>query len=293
MIEGRIVKGIAGFYYVKTSEGIVESRARGVFRDVNVKITPMVGDYVKIRISEEDKTGYIVEIEDRKTKLLRPPVSNISQAIIVMSVKSPDINTWLLDKFLVMAEYEDLDILICINKCDLDREAADELKETYKKAGYKVIITSIIEDIGLEKVKYELRDHTTVFAGPSGTGKSSLLNSIYPGFKLQVGDISIKSQRGKHTTRHIELLEVEKDTFVLDTPGFSSLKLDFIKEHENLRNYFREIDKYGSECKFLSCLHDKEPGCKVKEKVEKNIIDENRYKNYLLLLEEIKNIRRY
>lgn len=293
MIKGRIVKGIAGFYYVKTSEGIIESRARGVFRDVNVNLTPLVGDYVKIRISDEDNTGYIIEVEDRKTKLSRPPVANISQALIVMSVKSPDINTWLLDKFLVMADYEGLDIIICINKADLDEVAADMLKEIYLKAGYRVVVTSIVDGRGMEKLKQELKGQTTILAGPSGAGKSSLINYLYPGFQLQIGEVSDKSQRGKHTTRHTEILEVEEDTFVLDSPGFSSLTLEFIREYEDLRNYFKEIKKYGSECKFLSCLHDREPGCKVKENVEKEIIDENRYKNYLLLLDEIKNIRRY
>lgn len=291
MIEGRIVKGIAGFYYVSTSQGIIESRARGVFRDE--KLVPMVGDLVKIKISEEDNTGYVIEIKDRDTKLLRPPVSNISQALIVMSIESPDINTWLLDKFLVMAEYEHLNIVICINKYDLGNKKAKEIQKVYEEIGYKVILTSAVDGIGIDDLKEVLKDNTTVFAGPSGVGKSSLLNSLYPGFKLQTGDISAKNRRGKHTTRHIELLEVEEETFVLDSPGFSSLRLDFIEEHESLRSYFKEIEKYGSECKFSSCLHDKEPGCKVKENVENKIIDKDRYKNYLLLLEEIKNIRRY
>ena len=291
MIEGRIVKGIAGFYYVKTSQGVIQSRARGSFRDDN--LVPMVGDIVKIKISEEDNTGYVIEIKGRDTKLLRPSVSNISQALIVMSIESPDINTWLLDKFLVMAEYENLNIVICINKYDLGNKKAKEIKNIYEKVGYKVILTSVIDDIGIDDLKEVLKNNTTVFAGPSGVGKSSLLNSLYPGFKLQTGDISAKNKRGKHTTRHVELLEVEEETFVLDSPGFSSLRLDFIDEHESLRSYFKEIEKYGSECKFSSCLHDKEPGCKVKENVEKEIIDKDRYKNYLLLLEEIKNIRRY
>jgi ribosome biogenesis GTPase / thiamine phosphate phosphatase len=291
MLKGRIIKAIAGFYYVKTSEGIIQSRARGSFRDDN--LTPLVGDMVNIRISTEDNTGYVVEIEDRSSKLLRPPVSNITQAVIVMSVKHPDINKWLLDKFIVMAEYETLDIVICINKCDLKYEEAKEIKDIYENIGYKTILTSVKDHIGIDELKKELKDNITVFAGPSGVGKSSLLNSLYSGFQLQTGDISGKTKRGKHTTRHIELLEVEEDTFVLDSPGFSSLKLDFIKEHESLRSYFKEIEKYGENCKFLSCLHDREPSCKVKENVEKNNIDIDRYKNYLSLLEEIKNIRRY
>lgn len=291
MIRGRIVKGIAGFYYVKTDQGIIQSRARGVFRDE--KLTPLVGDMVKIKISDEDNTGYVIELEDRTTKLLRPPVANITQAVIVMSVKNPDINTWLLDKFLVMAEYENLDILITINKCDLDEKEAKRLREIYENIGYRTILTSAVDHIGIDRLKEELKNNITVFAGPSGAGKSSLLNSLYPGFKLQTGDISLKNKRGKHTTRHTELLEVEEDTFVLDSPGFSSLNLDFIKEYENLRSYFKEIESYGSKCKFQSCLHDREPGCNVKAGVENGLIDKDRYKNYLSLLEEIKNIRRY
>lgn len=291
MIEGRIIKAIAGFYYVKTSQGVIQSRARGVFRDDN--ITPLVGDLVKIKISDEDNTGYVFEIADRKTKLLRPPVANITQAVIVMSVKNPDINTWLLDKLIVMAEYENLDILIVINKCELGEAEAKRLEEVYKKIGYRTLLTSAEEHIGIDGLKKELKNNISVFAGPSGAGKSSLLNSLYPGFKLQTGDISVKNKRGKHTTRHTELLEVDEDTFVLDSPGFSSLQLEFIKEHESLRSYFKEIEKYGSQCKFQSCLHDREPACKVKENVEKGIIDKDRYENYLSLLEEIKNIRRY
>lgn len=291
MLKGRIIKGVGGLYSVKTDEGITQSRARGVFRNEN--LTPLIGDIVNIRISSEDNMGYIIDIEERKTELLRPAVANITQAIVVMSVKNPDINTWLLDKFLLMAEYENLDAVICLNKSDLDEEKAYKLKNIYEKAGYEVIITSIEEDIGIDEVKKYLKNNISVFAGPSGVGKSSLLNRIHKGFKLETGDISLKNKRGKHTTRHIELLELDSDSFVLDSPGFSSLDLDFIEDETEVRNYFKEIHKYGEACKFLSCLHNKEPACAVKQKVEEGIIDKNRYANYLLLLEEVKNIRRY
>lgn len=291
MLEGIIIKGIGGFYYVKTKEGIIESRARGVFRDTG--ITPLVGDRVKIRMNDDDNTGYVDEILPRTNELVRPPVANISQAIIVMSIKSPDINTWLLDKFLLMAEYINLNIIICLNKLDLSKDKSIELKDIYLKAGYKVIITSTKEDIGINELKSALKGHVTVFAGPSGVGKSSLLNKISPYFDREIGDISLKSKRGKHTTRSVELLELREDTFVLDTPGFSSLNLDFIEEPSEVKDYFKEINKYGVECRFQSCLHDKEPGCAVKSYVEKGIIDDKRYSNYLLLLEDIRNIRRY
>lgn len=291
MLKGIIIKGVGGFYYVKTSEGIIESRARGLFRDEN--ITPLVGDKVNIRISEEDKTGYIDEIYPRTTQLLRPPVANVSQAVIVMSIKNPDINTWLLDKFLLMAEYEKLNVIICFNKSDLSEEKTLSLSEVYKTAGYKVIISSVVESIGIEELRNSLDDNITVFAGPSGAGKSSLLNEINPILKLETGDISNKSKRGKHTTRHVELINLKEDSYVLDTPGFSSLHLDFIEDEAELREYFREIDKIGKECRFISCLHDQEPDCAVKRNVETGNINKDRYENYLLLLKEIKSNRRY
>lgn len=291
MLEGRIIKGVGGLYFVKTTEGVIKSRARGVFRVE--KTIPLIGDLVNIRISEEDNMGYIIDIKERKTELLRPAVANITQAIIVMSVKNPEINTWLLDKFLLMAEYENLNIVIVFNKSDLDNKKAEELKEIYEKAGYEVVIASTSLDVGIDDVKKYLKDNISVFAGPSGVGKSSLLNKIHKGFKLEIGDISAKNKRGKHTTRHIELLELDDNSFVLDSPGFSSLSLNFIEDESEVRNYFKEIHEYGKDCKFLSCLHNKEPGCAVKNAVEKNNINNSRYTNYLLLLEEVKNIRRY
>lgn len=291
MIEGIIIKGVGGFYYVKTSEGTIECRARGVFREEN--LTPLVGDRVKIRINEEDNSGYVEEIFDRKSTLIRPPVANITQAIIVMSVKKPNINTWLLDRFLIIGEHENLDIIICFNKTDLALDETEKLKSIYEKIGYKVIITSAKDNIGIEELRNTLKDHISVFAGPSGVGKSSLLNIINPNFKLATGDISSKSKRGKHTTRHIELFELEENTFVLDSPGFSSLSLDFIEEDIDLRDYFREIKQYGKDCRFLSCLHDKEPDCNVKKLVDESIISKDRYDNYIQFLEEVRNIRRY
>lgn len=291
MLDGIIIKGIGGFYYVKTSKGIIESRARGVFREDN--LTPLVGDKVKIRISEEDNTGYVVEILPRKSQLLRPPVANITQAIIVMSVKKPELNSWLLDKFLLMAEYEHLQVLICLNKSDLDENKTVKYKEIYEKAGYRVLVTSAEEGLGIMELRNSLLNNISVFAGPSGAGKSSLLNKINPNFKLATGDVSSKTKRGKHTTRHVELMELDDNSYVLDSPGFSSLSLDFIADAAEVRDYFPEIHKYGVECRFLSCLHHKEPGCAVKAYVEKGIIHESRYENYISLLDEVRNIRRY
>ncbi len=291
MLEGIIIKGIGGFYYVKTEDGVIESRARGVFRDND--ITPLVGDKVKVRISEEDGTGYVVDVAERSTQLLRPPVANVTQAIVVMSVKSPDINTWLLDKFLLMAEYEGLDVIVCINKSDLNPDLSQKYKEIYEKAGYKVLLTSTKLDIGIDDLNKYLLNNISVFAGPSGVGKSSLLNKVDDKLNLETGTVSNKTRRGKHTTRHIELLELDAESFILDTPGFSSLNLDFIEDETYVKDYFREIYKYSEGCRFLSCLHDKEPSCAIKEKVQEGIIDEERYNNYLLLLNEVRNIRRY
>jgi ribosome biogenesis GTPase len=291
MLEGKIIKGIGGFYYVKTDMGIIESRARGIFREEN--LIPLVGDNVKVRISEEDKSGYIEEILERQNELIRPPVANITQAIIVMSIKKPNINTLLLDKFLLMIENLKLNIVIAFNKVDLSKEEVNELRNIYEQAGYKVIMTSNKLDIGIEELKEVLKGHITVFAGPSGVGKSSLLNKINPNFNRATGDISSKSKRGKHTTRSVELLDVDEDTYVLDTPGFSSLDLSFLEEPIDVRKYFREINKYGRECRFLSCLHDKEPDCAVKDKVESGTINKGRYENYLMILNEIRNKRRY
>lgn len=292
MQEGIIIKGVGGFYYVKTEKGIYESRARGVFREEN--ITPLIGDKVRIRINPEDNTGYIEEIKNRKSQLLRPPVANVEQAIVVMSVRKPKINYWLLDRFLLSIEYEKLNAIICINKTDLIKDSEEnKIKEVYENAGYKVIFTSVVENIGIDEVKGVLKDKVTVLAGPSGVGKSSLLNAIQPDLKLETGSISKKTKRGRHTTRHVELLELDIGGYVLDTPGFSALDLSFIKREEELRNYFSEMKDLNYLCRFDSCLHNKEPNCEVKSRVKAGEISESRYENYLKFLKELKTIRRY
>lgn len=292
MLEGVIIKGIGGFYYVKTREDIYECRARGIFREEN--ITPLIGDKVLIRLSEEDNTGYIEKIFDRKSQLIRPPVANITQAIIVMSIKKPNINCWLLDRFLVMIEHKNLDIKICLNKIDLaNEEDISLIEDIYSKAQYKIIKTSTKTGVGILELKESLKDNITVFAGPSGVGKSSLLNKINPRLKLETGNVSKKTTRGKHTTRHVELIDLDSRSYVLDTPGFSSLNMDFIEEDVELSRYFREIHEYSHRCKFIGCLHDREPNCEVKKQVEEGNISRERYENYLQFLEEIKNIRRY
>ena len=229
MLEGIITKGIGGFYYVRVGDTTYECRARGLFRKQNIK--PQVGDKVRIRVSE-DSLGYVEEVLPRTTELIRPPVSNVNQAIIVFAIRKPDPNMWLLDRFLLLASSEDLEVVICINKVDMATEQeVEEMKDIYKNTGYKVITTSTVDETGIDELRDILKDKITVFAGPSGVGKSTLLNMIQPNLKPETGVISEKTSRGKHTTRHTELIELESGGFVLDTPGFSSLDLDFLSHH--------------------------------------------------------------
>ena len=292
MLEGIIMKGVGGFYYVKTQNGVYECRARGAFREKN--ITPLVGDRVLIREVDGNKKGYVEEILKRETELKRPPVANVTQAVIVVSSKAPDYNLWLLDRFLVLAEGVGIKIVIVVNKVDLDdKNIIDNICETYEKARYKVILTSATTYDGIEELKVILEDNITVFAGASGVGKSSLLNRVQPDLKLKTGEISNKTKRGKHTTRHVELLELQTGGYVLDTPGFSSLNLDFIEREGDLKYYFRDIEEYSTQCKFSNCLHIGESGCQVLKRVESGEIGKTRYENYLSFINEIKSNRRY
>lgn len=288
MIIGTIVKGIAGFYYVKVNETIYECKAKGVFRNIN--ITPYVGDKVEIVLLDEENRGNIVKILPRRNCMIRPPASNIDQAVIVFSIKNPNPNLQLLDRFLVLAEEQQLDIIICINKIDLeeDENACKDLEFVYKKAGYKTILTSTVSDIGILDLKEALANKTTIFAGPSGVGKSSLLNSVNPSLKLETGKISEKIKRGKHTTRHVELLSLDNGGYVLDTPGFSSLSLTHM-DSVKLQDYYREFIPYNNSCKFVPCSHIHEPECKIKEMVEKGHIDMERYERYIKLYNELES----
>ena len=284
MIEGRIIKGIGGFYYIETEKGLYECRARGIFR--KNKITPLVGDFVKISVVDEDnKKGVVEEIQERKTELVRPPIANVNKALIVFAVKNPTPHLSLLDRFIVLAERENLEIVIILTKIDLDDDNTfEKIKNIYEPCGYKVIGV-------IDKVKEELKDNTVVFAGPSGVGKSSLLNQIDSNFQLKTGDVSDKIKRGKHTTRHAELFELKFGGMVADTPGFSSLTLDDIEDID-LKDYFIEFEDYD-DCKFGSrCIHQNEPNCAVKEAVENGEIPKERYESYIQLLNEIRQGKR-
>lgn len=292
MINGKIIKGIGGFYYVDTEKGLYECRARGIFR--KNKITPLVGDRVSISVvDEENKKGVVEEIEERDTELVRPPIANVDKALIVFAIKNPSPNLSLLDRFIVLAEKENLEIVIVFTKVDLDTdgELLGELKDIYEVSGYKVISVSNKLKLNIDKIKEELKENTVVFAGPSGVGKSSLLNEVDKNFELKTGEVSDKIKRGKHTTRHAELLKLECGGMVADTPGFSSLTLDDIDESE-LKEYFIEFDKYD-DCRFGSrCIHENEPSCAVKEAVENGEISKKRYESYIQLLNEIRSGKR-
>ena len=288
MIEGRIIKGIGGFYYIETEKGLYECRARGIFR--KNKITPLVGDFVKISVVDEDnKKGVVEEIQERKTELVRPPIANVNKALIVFAVKNPTPHLSLLDRFIVLAERENLEIVIILTKIDLDDDNTfEKIKNIYEPCGYKVIGVSNLENKNIDKVKEELKDNTVVFAGPSGVG---LLNQIDSNFQLKTGDVSDKIKRGKHTTRHAELFELKFGGMVADTPGFSSLTLDDIEDID-LKDYFIEFEDYD-DCKFGSrCIHQNEPNCAVKEAVENGEIPKERYESYIQLLNEIRQGKR-
>lgn len=287
MVDGIIVKGIGGFYYINTKDGVYETRARGIFRKEGIK--PLVGDRVRISIQDEkNKKGSLDEILPRDNELLRPRVSNVDQAVIVFGAKSPNINLDLLDRFLVLASEQELDIVIVINKIDLDKNNDYlEIEKLYKKSNYTIVCVSAEERIGLEELGELLTNSTSVFAGPSGVGKSTLLNSIFPKLNLETGAISEKIQRGKHTTRHAELIEVAENSYIVDSPGFTSLALSHVQS-DKLQYHFKEFEPYLHSCYYNGCIHKNEPDCKIKEAVEKDSIDKLRYKRYVTLFDELK-----
>jgi len=292
MLKGRIMKGIGGFYYIDTENGLYECKARGIFR--KDKVTPLVGDDVEIQIiDEESKKGVIEKIFDRKSELIRPSIANVDTAVIVFAAKDPDPSFSLLDRFVVLAEKENLDIIICINKVDVDEgKAFEQVKEIYENCGYPIIAISTFTGEGLGELREAIEGRTVVFSGPSGVGKSSILNSIDKNLQLKTGDISKKLGRGKHTTRHAELLKLDEHTTVADTPGFSSLTVNHIAERE-LKEYFIEFTKYEEECRFFTdCIHESEPGCAVKEAVENGEISQIRYESYIQLINEIRDSNR-
>ncbi len=290
---GKIIKGIAGFYYVFVPDrGVYECKAKGVFRKDNVK--PMVGDNVEIDVlSEDGKEGNIRSIYDRSNELIRPVVANIDQALVIFAINEPSPNFDLLDRFLISMEMQKVPSIICFNKDDLATdEEISHLVRVYGKSTYILLFTSARTGEGLDELRSVLEGKTTAVAGPSGVGKSSIINALQPDADVQTGEISRKLARGKHTTRHSEIIKINNDTFIMDTPGFSSLYLD-IGDKDELKNYFPEFLPFEGKCRFVGCAHVSEPDCAVKAAVADNEISEERYRSYTEIFEEIKNKRRY
>lgn len=292
-MQGKIVKGIAGFYYIHVVEsGVYECKAKGIFR--KEKIKPLVGDNVIIEITDEfEKTGNIVKILPRKNELIRPAVANIDQVLVVFAVTRPSPHFHLLDRFLVMMESKHIPVILCFNKEDIaDDSQIKALEKIYAGCGYPCVFTSALKQRNVEQIKALLAGKTTAIAGPSGVGKSSIINVLAPEAEMETGDISRKIERGKHTTRHSELFPVNDNSYIMDTPGFSSLYMnDF--EKEDLKYYFPEFGRYEGACRFDGCSHTHEPGCAVKNAVTDGKIVTVRYDSYRGMYEELKDRRRY
>ncbi len=295
---GRIIKALSGFYYVLPDQHefeqsqLLQCRARGVFRKTGE--SPLVGDVVQYEVTDNQE-GIITQIEERTTSLIRPPIANVDQVVLVFSVDEPEFNSLLLDRFLVHIEHAEIPVLICLSKSDLlDSANSEQVVESYKNIGYTVLITSAKKEFGIESIRKQLYNKISVFAGQSGVGKSTLLNRLLPDHNLKTSEISHRLGRGKHTTRHVELLPVNRNSWVADTPGFSQLDFKEI-EPEDLSHNFIEMRERINQCKFRGCVHDREPACAIRMAVENGEILQSRYEHYLEFLAEVREAkqRRY
>lgn len=292
-MQGKIIKGIAGFYYVYVEgHGTYECKAKGIFRKDHVK--PLVGDDVVMDVLDESEMlGNISEILPRRSALIRPAVANVDQAMIIFAIVKPNPNFNLLDRFLIRMERQNLPTIICFNKQDIaSAQEKEALRQSYETCGYHVLFISALENEGLEQVRDLLSGKTTTVAGPSGVGKSSLINKLAPKANMETGEISAKIERGKHTTRHSEIIALGEETYIVDTPGFTSLDISEITKEE-LGQYYTEFVQYEPYCKFSGCAHISEPSCGVKEAVAAGEISTVRYENYKILYQELKDKRRY
>lgn len=285
-MKGKIVKLTGGYYYINCEDKIYETRARGNFR--HQKIDPIVGDIVEFKY-EENSLGYIEKVYPRKNMLTRPKVSNVDTALIVIPVRDPEYNLMLIDKTIIQAEYEGIEIAVVINKVDLDEEESKKLFDIYTKSGFKTFMISATIKDTLSELKEFLKGKTVALCGVSAAGKSSITSKILDK-EVEIGSVSDKTRRGKHTTRHVELL-YSNDVYIFDTPGFSSIDLNV--SYEELKNYFREFKNYQKFCKFNNCNHINEPKCGVKEAVSEGKISKTRYENYTQIFEELKNKGEY
>ncbi len=292
-LKGKIIKGVGGFYYIHVEKhGVYECKAKGVFRNQGMK--PLVGDNVLISVlNESEKLGNITDILPRANTLVRPAVANVDQSLVVFAAAEPNPNFNLLDRFLLMMKKQNVPTIICFNKVDIvDSSEIKQLEQTYEKSGHKVCFISVLKEEGVQEVRKLLMHKTTVFAGPSGVGKSSLLNILAPEAEMETGRVSEKIKRGRHTTRHSEIFNVEGDSYIVDTPGFSSLYVDECSVEE-IRDYFWEFKEYEQYCRFLTCMHINEPDCGVKEALNEGKISSIRYDNYKQMVEEVKQKRRW
>ncbi|MGM9629791.1 ribosome small subunit-dependent GTPase A [Butyricicoccus sp.] len=287
---GIILKGIGGFYYVRTDSGVIECKARGRFRKAAEK--PVIGDRVTIEI-QDDGTGYMMSIEPRRNQLLRPAVANVDQLVVVCSAAPPKTEPLLIDKVTAIAAHKGIDTLIVINKCDLDR--GDRLYQIYTQAGFSVFRVSAETGEGIDALRAALAGKISAFAGNSGVGKSSLLNCIDPEFHMKTGTISPKTERGRHTTRHVELVELPGGGCIADTPGFSAFdteKMDLIRK-DDLQYAFPEFEPYINQCRFTGCAHVKEKGCAIRAAVDEGKIPRERHESYCKLYESVKNLKEW
>ncbi len=291
-VQGKIIKGIAGFYYVYTPMGLVECKAKGIFRKEKQK--PLVGDNVEIEVTDHKLlTGNIIRIGARKNALIRPASANIDQALVIFAVTKPAPNFNLLDRFLITMERQGLEAVICFNKKDLAEDSGIEaLEQAYGGSGYPLLFVSGARGQGMEEIRKYLKGKTTVVAGPSGVGKSTIINALFPEANMETGEISEKIDRGKHTTRHAQLFALDEDTFIMDTPGFTSLNLEEM-EKEELGGCYPEFAPYEKNCRFGGCSHVSEPECGVKDALVRGEISRVRYENYKALYEELKGRRKY
>lgn len=292
-MTGKIVKGIAGFYYVHVEgKGVYECHAKGIFR--NEKIKPLVGDDVELEVlDEKDKEGSILKILPRKSMLIRPAVANVDQAMIIFAIVKPNPNFNLLDRFLIRMEQQGLPTIICFNKQDIaSKQEKETLRRSYETCGYRVLFISALENEGVDQVRELLNGKTTTVAGPSGVGKSSLINCLAPAANMETGAISAKIERGRHTTRHSEIIALGERSYIVDTPGFTSLDISGIPK-EQLGRFYPEFTVYEPYCRFSGCAHINEPACGVKDAVAEGRISKVRYENYKTLYEELSRVKKY